>query len=181
MYVTKDLAAALGTSVATLQGGNATHMVDALIPPPFNQLHRSLLADRHPAAPPPYSCRAGLSVCLSTSLPDGPPRMPFRLAVKTKDMHHGDMVHSVRLEPVDMEAALNERRLKVTLDTEGYVIGVGASPASLFGFDPASLVGGWGGWLGGWLVGCSAWAVGWSSWLEQSGGACVDGRRVAGG
>ena len=37
--------------------------------------------------------------------------------------------------------ALDERRLKLTLDGQGTVIGVGGSTAELFGFDPKLLLG----------------------------------------
>ena len=37
--------------------------------------------------------------------------------------------------------ALDERRLKLTLDGDGVVVGVGDSTAELFGFDPKLLLG----------------------------------------
>jgi PAS domain-containing protein len=44
IHVTQALAAALGTTVDALTGGNNAHMLDAIIPEPFSQLHHALVS-----------------------------------------------------------------------------------------------------------------------------------------
>mmetsp|Transcript_29309 Transcript_29309/g.64857 ORF Transcript_29309/g.64857 Transcript_29309/m.64857 type:complete len:2212 (+) Transcript_29309:218-6853(+) len=140
-HVTSELAASLGTTTHALMADGAANALDTVMPEPFLQLHRSLIGDSSTQTTPPYSCRSGLSVCLSAVGSDGQAELrPFKLQVKKRDAG-GDLLHVVSLEPSSMEQALDERRLSLLVNGHGQVKQVGNSSASLFGFNPKTMVG----------------------------------------
>ncbi|KAJ9513849.1 hypothetical protein QJQ45_020929, partial [Haematococcus lacustris] len=53
----------------------------------------------------------------------------------------GDPLHTVSLLSTSLDTALDERRLKLRVNTDGYVTSVGKSGIHLFGFEPQELLG----------------------------------------
>ncbi|GFH07330.1 PAS domain-containing protein [Haematococcus lacustris] len=87
-----------------------------------------------------FACRSGLSTCLLNHNPAGPKLLPFKLEMKRKEAG-GDSLHTVSLLSTSLDTALDERRLKLRVNTDGYVTSVGKSGVHLFGFEPQELLG----------------------------------------
>lgn len=85
LHISSALAERLGRTVMAARGNGVTGAMEGLMVEPFAQLH-SALASPFPAhAPPPYSCRAGLSVLMQGLGPQGRRQaLPFRLALKRR-------------------------------------------------------------------------------------------------
>ena len=60
-----------------------------------------------PPIPPPFSCRAGLDVCLVASTDGGPEPRPYRITVKPR-RRAGEISNIIMLEKSDMEKVGNQ-------------------------------------------------------------------------
>ena len=148
-HLTSNLASHLNSTPKDIMTDGATRTIDALIPEPYRTLHLTLMknaaprGDHNPA--PAYSCLKGAVLCLQTipknsvepSLP-----VPVKMTVTHRELGHGEPGYVVQMETLTLSQALDHKRLKVTVDSWGVVQSVhGASPRTLFGFNPKLLVG----------------------------------------
>ncbi len=101
-HVSTPLAARLGTTVSRLQAGGAMHALDALLPPPFARIHHVWYRDR-PDAPPAWSCRSGLSLCLAAATSAGPQLVPFNLLFSRKEWPGKEPLNLVQFHERSME------------------------------------------------------------------------------
>ncbi|KAG2425298.1 hypothetical protein HXX76_013879 [Chlamydomonas incerta] len=149
LHVTRKLASELGRSVEALRAGG----LEMLIPEPVSVLHAPWVTDLsrpYPTdtsllgVPPPYSCRRGVPVCLAAYSPvEGTVLKPFRLQVKQRLAQGGSVrLHVLKLEPLSVEQATAQRRLRLTVDLRGSIVAADdATPKQLYGAAPAGLVG----------------------------------------
>ncbi|GLC65785.1 hypothetical protein PLESTF_000339800 [Pleodorina starrii] len=151
LHVTAALAAALGRTVEAIRAGGLA----MLMPEPTGLLHKPWLQElSNPqsfgplSSPnyklPPYSCRSGRAISLcSYSETHGPGVKQFRMSVVQRLTEGGgSKIHVVSLTPRNLDEALSERRLRLSLDLRGNIIDVdGTTPTELFDIDPRSLPG----------------------------------------
>ncbi|EFJ49581.1 hypothetical protein VOLCADRAFT_89940 [Volvox carteri f. nagariensis] len=151
LHATAALAAALGRSVESIRAG----VLDLLIPEPASVIHGPWLQElSNPQSygplsnpqlkPPPYSCRSGLAVSLSSYselLGFGVKQFTVSVVQRLAE-GGGSKIHVASLTPRSLEEAIAERRMKLTLDLQGTIIDVdSATPTELFGTDPRGLLG----------------------------------------
>ncbi|PNH09202.1 Tiny macrocysts protein B, partial [Tetrabaena socialis] len=149
LHATTALATTLGRAPDSIRSGG----LDMLVPEPYGMLHgpywqelsnpQSLHPVTRGAPPPPHSCRSGLAVSLAAySEKLGPTVKNFRMSMDHRLAGGaGTKVHIVTLEPVTMEEALTERRLRLTVDVRGIITDTEAAPTELFGLYPLDLRG----------------------------------------
>ena len=94
---------------------------------------------------PAHSCMDGAVLCLKT-LPktsvDPCLPLPIKMTVGHRDLGNGEPGYVVQVETLTLSQALDHKRLKLTVDSQGVVKTVhGASPKTLFGFNPKLLLG----------------------------------------
>lgn len=142
VHATHALANFLGTSPFTLMNNGQARALEAMLPQPFALMHRTLGATVPPPniQPPPYSCRANISVTMQTRTRDGPTHQPMRITVKKKELGT-EQLNVMIMKPVSFEDALKERRLPLLLDRHGRVLKLGSTESDVFGFDPNYLLG----------------------------------------
>jgi hypothetical protein len=92
-HISRALAEMLGRTPAQAMVNNMQHALGQLMLEPFSQLHRALGSSIPLTAPPPYSCRSGLSLLLQAVGPQGRPQpVPLRMSIKRRpgveDTHH---------------------------------------------------------------------------------------------
>ncbi|KAI8475137.1 MAG: hypothetical protein J3K34DRAFT_517581 [Monoraphidium minutum] len=131
-YATSGLASLLGSTPESM----VRQELGRFMAQPFSQLHAKWIKEQ--GAPPARSCRAGAPVVLFTAA-----KAPLPAVVAVAARESGDeMSYVVKVTPMPMEAVLCLRRLSLRIDASGCVLGVAdGSPVSLFGFDPAALMG----------------------------------------
>jgi hypothetical protein len=143
LHITQQLSAMLGSTPKVLMSNANKDTLMTLLTQPFAQLHRTLGASVPPHAPPPYSCRSGLSALFAAVGPQGPEALPFSMSIHRKQQGADqEAVHVMTLQPRTLAQALGERCMGLVLDARGYVVNVApdASDAA-FGFPPQELVG----------------------------------------
>ncbi|KAJ9529670.1 hypothetical protein QJQ45_014402 [Haematococcus lacustris] len=149
LHVTQALADCLGTTPAKLQLSRKSHALDTLLPAPFTRLHHQWYQSKAEVIPP-WSCRSGLSVYLPASSPAGPFMHPVSLHFTTRELPGKEPMNVVAFQDSSFEQAnsalccckvLDERRLRLLLDSKGRVLAAGDSSISLFNLDPQALVG----------------------------------------
>eukprot|EP00798_Chlamydomonas_sp_ICE-L_P028477 gene28477-31628_t len=149
----KNLADILGSTPKVLMANNIPNALENILPEPFSHLHRFLGTNIPNSAPPPYSCRSGLSMLLQggqgdqlsqlrpkISLGEAPLMFPFKLQMSRRTWVD-EVYHVMTLQHLSIEEALDERRLRLVMDENGTVSEVGDSPSSLFGFEPSTMLG----------------------------------------
>ncbi|WIA17635.1 hypothetical protein OEZ85_014441 [Tetradesmus obliquus] len=131
-YVTSALAALLGSSPKALLRTDFAR----LMAQPFMQLHAKWMKDM-PGKIPAGSCRAGAPVVLisASRVP-----IPAKLDIAVREQGE-DNIFIVKVTPCTFPAALDSRRLSLTIDSAGTILEVGDSPAAVFGFAPGLLLG----------------------------------------
>ncbi|WIA37851.1 hypothetical protein OEZ86_014704 [Tetradesmus obliquus] len=131
-YVTSALAALLGSSPKALLRTDFAR----LMAQPFMQLHAKWLKDM-PGKIPAGSCRAGAPVVLisASRVP-----IPAKLDIAVREQGE-DNIFIVKATPFTFPAALDSRRLSLTINSAGTILEVGDSPAAVFGFAPGLLLG----------------------------------------
>jgi hypothetical protein len=143
LHITQQLSAMLGSTPKVLMSNANKDTLMTLLTQPFSQLHRTLGASVPPHAPPPHSCRSGLSALFAAVGPQGPEALPFSMSIHRKQQGADqEAVHVMSLQPRTLAQALGERCMGLVLDARGYVVDVApdASDAA-FGFPPRELVG----------------------------------------
>ncbi|EFJ44861.1 hypothetical protein VOLCADRAFT_94889 [Volvox carteri f. nagariensis] len=132
-FITSPLAKAMGHTPRSLRKVD----IGELLPQPFGAMHAAWIREAAESKPSPHSCRSGVTMVLG---PTPKTQQTVRLAIKSTD-ESGEQQHVVKVSPSTMSEGLDERRLRLTIDTSGTVTDVGHSPTSLFGFKPAALLG----------------------------------------
>ncbi len=142
LHVSKAVADDLGYPVVDLLGELAENVWDIILPEPFNNLHHAHISHELPMSSPSFSCRTGLSVCLLANTDEGLKPKPYKIKVKSRRLDKtGESANIVTIQPSSMEQAMDERRLLLKMNQSGIVTKVGASPESLFGFNPSEMLG----------------------------------------
>ncbi|KAI8474715.1 MAG: hypothetical protein J3K34DRAFT_518018 [Monoraphidium minutum] len=133
VYTTGALGAMLGIPAKQL----ATMDLQAIVPPPFSQLHANYFKNMG-ATPPVTSCRAGAVVHLLCA---NGVKVPVTLQISTHD--DGERLqHVVRVTPSSDAECLDRQRLVLGVGESGAVLSVNPGAAkALFGFQPQMLVG----------------------------------------
>jgi hypothetical protein len=110
VHVTQKMAALLGRTVQQVLANGSEHTLEQLMVEPFSQMHRTLAASIPQTAPPPHSCRSGLSFLMSELGAQGRFKAaPFSMSLK-RQMHGDDALHVMCFE-------------KRTLDQVGFFLG----------------------------------------------------------
>jgi hypothetical protein len=103
VHVTQRLAALLGRTVQQVLANGSQHMLEQLMVEPFSQLHRTLAASIPQTAPPPHSCRSGLSFLMSELGAQGRAKAaPFRMSMK-RQLHGDEALHVMCFEKRTLE------------------------------------------------------------------------------
>ncbi|GLC67718.1 hypothetical protein PLESTF_000598200 [Pleodorina starrii] len=132
-FITSPLARALGHTPRSLRKVD----IGELLPQPFGALHAAWIREAAESKPSPHSCRSGVTMVLG---PTPKTQQAVRVAIKSTD-ESGEQQHVVKVSPSTLAEGLDERRLRITIDTSGTVTDVGQSPTALFGFKPTALLG----------------------------------------
>jgi hypothetical protein len=120
-HVTNNLAAMLDSTPAALLAEGATNALDAVLPEPYAQIHAYR---RHEinmissfAKKSSTSCMLGAPVCLRTmakSQVEQSRLLPVKLEARLHQTSQtSDVTCAIKVKPLTMDQALNERRLKV--------------------------------------------------------------------
>ncbi|GFR46564.1 hypothetical protein Agub_g8156, partial [Astrephomene gubernaculifera] len=128
------------------------------LPPPWKDMHVKYLRDitaLSPASRSLWTCRkmpppSSASVTAGSSPPPGPTLelrtasgnpLFMRVSVSTVEMA-GEPTHVIRLARSSLEAALDERRLRLSVSPEGVITAASkGTPTQLFGLEPQQFVG----------------------------------------
>ncbi|PNH08057.1 Tiny macrocysts protein B, partial [Tetrabaena socialis] len=139
-----DQTALLGAVTSSTDQLAAYTLSDFLLPY-WKELHVKLLKDGTATSSPsrsPLACRkdAGQGPTQELRTLGGKP-LYMHVSVAAADMM-GEMVHVVHMARSSLETCLSERRLRLTISSEGIITEVSKdTPASLFGLDPSQIIG----------------------------------------
>jgi hypothetical protein len=103
VHCTRNMAAMLGRTVQQVLANNNAHALEQLMVEPFSQLHRTLAASIPQTAPPPHSCRSGLTLLMAQHGPNGRIKpQPFRMSLK-RQLHGDETLHTMCFEKRTLE------------------------------------------------------------------------------
>lgn len=112
----------LDSTPAALLAEGATNALDAVLPEPYAQIHayrrQEVKMVSSMARKSPTSCMLGAPVCLSTlakSQVEPSRLLPVKLEARLiQASQQSDVTCAIKVKPLTMDQALNERRLKVS-------------------------------------------------------------------
>ncbi|PNH00227.1 hypothetical protein TSOC_013962, partial [Tetrabaena socialis] len=139
LFANQAVCSLLGTKPKDMRGRD----IATLLPEPFGFLHHRWIKEAGVAItrPPPASCRAGISHALVSS---NGVHVPVRMKITGREIG-GVHMNIVRATRIPNEEALDERRLSITIDQHGHIVGIAATTphhgmhlTSTCGLPPAS-------------------------------------------
>ncbi|KXZ55417.1 hypothetical protein GPECTOR_3g69 [Gonium pectorale] len=135
-------AAAAATTAGDLLPG---YTLSDFLPLPWREMHPKYLKDTTAMSPPgrgAWACRKLSSPGPTLELRSSTGKPLFmRVSVSTTEMA-GEITHVVKMAKSSLDDALAERRLRLTISTDGLITGFGAgTPPSLLGLEPSQVVG----------------------------------------
>eukprot|EP00882_Tetradesmus_deserticola_P019742 GHRQ01021276.1.p1 GENE.GHRQ01021276.1~~GHRQ01021276.1.p1 ORF type:complete len:129 (+),score=39.66 GHRQ01021276.1:87-473(+) len=89
-----------------------------------------------PSKIPAGSCRAGAPVVFISKQRN---QIPAKVDISTHEQGE-ENIYIVKVTPCTFPNALSSRRISLSLDSCGNILGVGDFPATVFGFPPAVLL-----------------------------------------
>ncbi|GFR46430.1 hypothetical protein Agub_g8004 [Astrephomene gubernaculifera] len=115
------------------------------MPPPWKDMHVKYLKEITAMSAPgrgQWTCRKAGGPGTTMELRTSTGKTTYMQVAVTTSEIGGEMTHVVRVARSSLEAALDERRLRLSISEEGLIEGVSKGASSqLFGFDPNKVVG----------------------------------------
>lgn len=133
-YSNTSAANMLGYASADMKGKD----ISAFLPQPFGLLHHKWLKELQAGGgrPAPGSCRNAITHTMVTS---NGTNIPVHLDISAHAVSETEQHYTVAITKSTPEAGLDERRLLLRVNENGYVVAASPSPASLFGLEPRDL------------------------------------------